>query len=117
MRRGRGIFADIGLHGELVRRGGLADAIYLRGIEGIEFPFAVALLLRAVPGSSKGKCRPLLQGRLTFDLGAESDPAGPAAQDAQLPLMPLELLGLSVTACHHRRRIAEARRRAVSPGD
>jgi hypothetical protein len=40
---------DGGLRAELVRRGGLAfaDALHLRGMEGIKLPAALALLLRA----------------------------------------------------------------------
>ena len=37
------------------------------------------------------------------------DPAQPAAQNAQLPLMPLELFGVGVTACHHRGGLGRAR--------
>lgn len=95
------------LHPELIRRGGLAfaDALDLRGMEGIQLPAALALLLRAdlrSPAKRAGEC--LLEHGLAFDLAADvaDDPAQPAAQDAQLPLMPLELLGMSVAAHHHR---------------
>ncbi len=102
---------DGGLHTELVRGGGLAvaDTLHLRGMEGIELPSALALLLGAdLAGSAKGKRKRLLQCRLTFDLAADvaNDPAKPAAQDAQLPL---ELLGMGVTARHHRRGLGHAR--------
>src|SRR5215470_2892534 len=105
---------DGGLDAELVGRGSLAfaDAFDLRGVEGIKLPSALALLLRAdLAGSPEGKCERLLQCRLALDLAADvaDDPAQPAAQDAQLPLMPPELFGMSVAACHHRRTFGDAR--------
>ena len=94
-------------HAELVRRGGLAfaDALHLRGMEGIELEAALALLLRAdLRGAAEWEDERLLKRRLPFDLAANiaDDPAKPAAQDAQLPLMPLELLGMGIAARHHR---------------
>lgn len=90
----------------LVRRGcfALADALHLRGVEGIKLPAALALLLRAdlrSPAEREGER--VLEHGLTFDLAADiaDDPAQPAAQDAQLPLMPLELLGMGVAPRHH----------------
>src|SRR5205085_5521585 len=99
---------DGGFDAELVRRGGLAlaDAFDLWSVEGIELPAALALLLRAdLRGAAKRECERLLKDRPTFDLAADvaDDPAQPAAQDAQLPLMPLELFGIGVAARHHRR--------------
>src|SRR5205823_14038618 len=99
---------DGGLHSELVRRGGLsfADALHLRGMERIKLPAALALLLRAdLRGPAKREGERLLQCWLAFDLAADvaDDPAEPAAQDTQLPLMPPELLGMGVAARHHRR--------------
>ena len=78
---------DGGLHAELVRCAGLAlaDALHLRGMEGIELPAALALLLRAdLRGAAERKCERLLESRLSFDLAADiaDDPAQPAAQDA-----------------------------------
>src|ERR1700676_4790048 len=92
---------DGGLYAELVRRGGLAfaDALHLRGMERIKLPAALALLLRAYlcgPAKREGEC--LLQGWLSLDLAADvaDDPAQPAVQDTQLPLMSPELFGMGV---------------------
>ena len=66
----------------------------------IELPAVLALLLRAdLCGAAERKCERLLESRLSFDLAAyiADDAAQPAAQDAQLPLMPLELLGIPQT--------------------
>ena len=53
-----------------------------------------------VKRQSKGR-----KATLTLDLAADiaDDPAQPAAQETQLPLMPLELFGVGVAAGHHRR--------------
>ena len=92
---------DGGLHSELVWRGGLsfADALHLRGMERIKLPAALALLLRAdLRGAAKRQGERLLQCWLALDLAADiaDDPAQPAAQDTQLPLMPAELFGMGV---------------------
>jgi hypothetical protein len=81
-------------------------------VEGIKLPAALTLLLRADlsgPPERKGEC--LLEDWPTFDLAADvaDDPAEPAAQDAQLPLMPLELFGMGVARSHHRRGLGDAR--------
>ena len=94
---------DGGLHSELVRRGGLSftDALHLRGMERIKLPAALALLLRAdLRGPAKREGEYLLQCWLV-DLAADvaDDPAQPAAQDTQLPLMPPELFGMGLAAC------------------
>src|ERR1700727_3223624 len=83
---------DGGLDPELVRRTGLAfaDALHLRGVERIELPAALALLLRAdLRGPAKREGERLLQCRLALDLAADvaDDPAEPALEDTQLPLM------------------------------
>src|SRR5262245_44681945 len=65
---------DGGLHAELVRRGGLAfaDALHLRGMEGIKLEAALTLLLRAdLRGSAKREGERLLQRRLALDLAAD----------------------------------------------
>src|SRR5665213_3478373 len=50
------------------------------------------------------------QGRLTSDLAADvaNDAAEPRAQDAQLPAVPVELLGVGVAPRHHRRLLGDA---------
>src|SRR6516162_8345950 len=95
-------------------RGGLAfaDALHLRGMEGIKLPAALALLLRAdLRGPAKREDECLLQCRPALDLAADvaDDPAQPAAQNAQLPLMPLELFGMCVTSRHHCCGLGDAR--------
>ena len=65
-------------------------------MEGIKLPAALGLLLGAdLRGPAEREGEGVLEHGLTLDLAAEiaDDPAQPAAQDAQLPLMPLELLG------------------------
>ena len=103
--------ADIGgddgdLDAELVGRAGLAlaDAFDLGGVEGIELPAALALLLRAdLAGAGERPSKCLLQCRLADDFAAyvADDAAEPRAQDAQLPAMAVELLGVGVAARHH----------------
>lgn len=75
-------------------------------MKGIELPAALALLLRAdlrSPAEREGER--VLERSLTFDFAADiaDDPAQPAAQNAQLPVMPLELLGMGVAPRHHGR--------------
>ena len=80
-------------------------------MEGIELPAALALLLRAdLRGAAEGSANACLEGRLSCDLAADvaDHPAQPAAQDAQLPLMPVELLGVGVAPRHHRRALGDA---------
>src|SRR5215207_4552833 len=77
---------DGGLHAEFVRCAGLAfaDALHLRGMEGIKLPAALALLLRAdLRGPAKREGERLLQRWLALDFAADvaDDPAQPAAQD------------------------------------
>lgn len=80
-------------------------------MEGIQLPAALALLLRAdLRGPAQRECERLLKRILTFDLAADvaDDPAEPGTQDAQLPLMPLELFGMGVAARHHRGGLGDA---------
>src|SRR5579863_2625883 len=80
-------------------------------MEGIQLPAALALLLRAdLAGPPERKRERLFEDWLTFDLAADvaDDPAEPAAQDAQLPLMPPELFGMGVAARHHRGGLGHA---------
>src|ERR1700710_472001 len=74
---------DGGLHSELVRRAGLAlaDALHLRGMEGIKLPAALALLLRTdLRGAAKREGECVFQYWLSLDLAADvgdhSAPAG-----------------------------------------
>ena len=81
-------------------------------MEGVQPPAALALLLRAdLRGPAKRKGKRLLQCWLALDLAADvgDDPAQPAAQDTQLPLMPPELFGMGVAARHHRGGLGHAR--------
>jgi len=80
-------------------------------MEGIELPAALALLLRAdLRGPAEREGERLLQCWLAFDLAADvaDDPAQPATQDTQLPLMPPELFGMGVAAGHHRGGLGDA---------
>ena len=84
----------------------------LKIMEGIKLPTALALLLRAdLRGPAKRERECLLQCWLALDLAADvaDDPAQPATQDTQLPLMPLELFGMSVTSRHHCCGLGDAR--------
>jgi hypothetical protein len=63
----------------------------------VQLEAALALLLRAdLRGPAKREGERLLQCWLALDLAAHvaDDPAQPAAQDTQLPLMPPELFGM-----------------------
>src|SRR6202158_3833468 len=106
--RGAGVAGDDrDLDAELVRRAGLAlaDALGLRGMEGIELPSTLALLLGSDLGGARqrqGKRR--LDVRLAFDLAADvtDQPAQPRAQDAQFSTVAVELFGVGITPRHHR---------------
>ena len=104
---------DRGLNPELIGRAGfaLADALGLGGMEGIEFPAALALLLGAdlVGTRERGFERRrdvLLAGDLAADVADQ--PAEPGAQDAQLPTMAVELFGVGIAPRHHRRAFGDA---------
>lgn len=104
---------DGGFDTELVRRGrfALVDALDLRSMEGIQLPAALALLLRAdLRGPAEREGKGVLEHGLTFGraAGIAEDPAQPAAQNAQLPLMALELLGVGVASRHRRRGLGNA---------
>ena len=104
---------DRSLHAELVGRAGLAlaDAFDLGSMEGIQLPAALALLLRAdLAGACERPLEYLLQGRLAGDLAADvaDDAAEPRAQDAQLPAMAVELLGVGIAPRHHGRMLGDA---------
>ena len=97
---------DRGFDAELVGCAGLAlaNAFDLGGMEGIELPSALPLLLRSDLRSARQ--RRFEDGREFWpsgDLAADvaDDPPEPAAQQAQLPMMPLELLGMGIAGSHH----------------
>jgi hypothetical protein len=98
------------LDAELVGSAGLAlaDTLGLRGREGIELPATLALLLGSDLGGARQRERKRrLDALLTGDLAADvtDQPAKPAAQDAQLPAVAVELLGVGVAPRHHRRAL------------
>ena len=103
---------DRGLHPELIGRAGLAlaDALGLGGMEGIQLPATLALLLRAdlagarERGFERGR-DVLPPGDLTADVADQS--AEPGAQDAQLPTVAVELFGVGIAPRHHRRVLGD----------
>ena len=104
---------DRDLDAELIGRAGLAfaDAFDLGSMEGIQLPAALALLLGTdLAGARKRPLRMPPQGRLAGDLAADvaDDAAEPRAQNAQLPAMALELLGVGIAPRHHRRVLGDA---------
>ena len=114
--RGTGIGGDDrDLDAELVGRAGLAlaDALDLRGVEGIELPAALALALRADLGGPRERA---LEGRLdglvAGDLAADvaDQPTQPGAQEAHFSMVAVELLGVGIAPRHHRRLLGDAAR-------
>src|SRR4030081_327511 len=111
--RGAGVGGDDrDLDAELVGRTGLAlaDALGLGGMEGIELPAALALLLASDLGGARqrqGKRR--LDVRLAFDLAANvtHQPTQTRAQDAQFSTVAVELFGMGITSRHHRRAFGD----------
>ena len=99
---------DRGFDAELVGCAGLAlaDAFDLGGVEGIELPSALALLLRSDLRSTRER---RFEDRREFgpsgNLAADvaDDPPEPAAQQAQLAMVALELLGMGIAGSHHGR--------------
>lgn len=80
-------------------------------MEGIKLEAALALLLPAdLRGPAEREGERVLKHSLTFDLAVDiaDDPTQSAAQDAQLPLMPLELLGMGVASRDHCRGFGNA---------
>ena len=104
---------DRDLDAELVRRAGLAlaDALGLGGMEGIQLPAALALLLGSdLTGARQRQGKRRLDILLAGDLAADvtDQPAKPGAQDAQFPTVAVELLGVGVAPRHHRRAFGDA---------
>src|SRR6266576_2909046 len=112
--RGAGVGGDDrGLDAELVGGAGLAfaDALDLGSVEGIELPAALALLLRAdLIGAREWPLEHGLKLSLAADVAANvtDDPAKPGAQQAQLPAMTVELLGMGIAPRHHRGALGDA---------
>jgi hypothetical protein len=87
-------------------------------VEGIELPSALALLLRAnLLGARERPFERGLQLGLVGDLAADvaDEAAEPRAQQTQLPMVTLELLGMSIARSHHRRVLGDARIRLPQP--
>ncbi len=83
-----------------------ADAFGLRGMPRVELPAALALLLAAyLRGAANRDSEDLLQRSVSFDHAPDiaDDPAQAGAQEFDLPVHALELLGVGVTPGHHRR--------------
>ena len=82
------------------------------GVERIKLPPALALLLRPDLARPRQRLRErLFQRRPACNLAADvaNEPAEPRAQQAQLAMMALELLGVGVAPRHHRRPLSDAR--------
>jgi hypothetical protein len=94
------------------------DAIDLGGVEGIELPSTLALPLRSHLRSARDR---RFEDRLDLgpsdDLAADvaDDPTDPAAQQAQLAMVALELLGMGIARSHHRRAPGNAQIRLPEP--
>src|SRR3979490_1635575 len=93
---------DRDLDAELPRRAGLAlaDAFDFRGMEGIELPAALALLLGVDLGGACERLRECgLERILACNLAADvaDETAKPCAQDAQFATVAVELFGMGVT--------------------
>jgi hypothetical protein len=98
---------DRGLDAELVGRAhfALADALDLGSVEGIQLPPALALLLGAdLVGARQRPFEGRFELWLAGDLAADvtDDAAEPDAQQTQLAMVALELLGVGIAASHHR---------------
>ena len=112
--RGAGVGGnDRSLDTELVRRVrlALADALDLGSVEGIELPPALALLLRAdLVGAREGPFERRFDVCPAGDLASDvaNDAAEPGAQQAQLPMVAFELLGVGIAPRHHRGALGDA---------
>ena len=112
-RRGTAIGGDDGgLDPELIGRAGFAfaDALGLWGMEGIQLPTALALLLGADLAGARERgfergLDVLPAGDLTANVPDQS--AEPGAQDAQLPSVAVELFGVGIAPRHHRRPLGD----------
>jgi len=90
----------------------LPDALDFGGMPGIELGAALVLVLRAdAHGLAERPGEDRLQPRVPFDLARDipDQPAEAGAQELQLPVGPLELLGMGVALRHLRRALGEPR--------
>jgi hypothetical protein len=87
-------------------------------VERIELPSTLALPLRSDLRSARDR---RFEDRLELgpsgDLTADvaDDPTEPAAQQAQLAMVALELLGMGIARSHHRRALGDAQIRLPEP--
>src|SRR5690242_6147270 len=98
---------DRSLDAELIRslRLAFADALDLWRLKGIELPPALTLALRAnLIGAREGHREHGFEFVLSSDLAADvaQQASKPGAQETQLPMVPLESLGMGVAPSHHR---------------
>lgn len=87
-------------------------------MEGIDLVSALALLLGADLGCvRKRRVERSLEFWLAGNLAAdvEDQAAEPRPQQAQLPTMALELFGVGIASCHHRRLLGDAQIRLPQP--
>ena len=83
----------------------------MHSTSGIELPAALALLLRAdLIGAREWPLEHGLKISLAADLAADvtDDPAKPGAQQAQLPALTVELLGMGIAPRQHRGTLGDA---------
>src|SRR6266568_8738515 len=86
-------------------------AIHVADTEGIQLPATLALLLRAdLIGPCERPLEPRRDVRLACDLAADvaDDATKPAAQDAQLATVALELFGVGIAPRHHGGALGDA---------
>ena len=88
-------------------------------MEGIKLPTALALLLlRAdLSGACQRPSKHRFKLRLAGDLAADvaNEATEPCAQEAQLPLVALELFGMGIAARHHGGAFGESQIRLPQP--
>jgi hypothetical protein len=86
-------------------------------MERIELPAALALLLRPDLGGTRQRdCKGRLDVGVAGDLATDvrDQPAQTRAQDARLPAVTVELLGVGIAPRHHRRALGDAGRRIAA---
>ena len=80
-------------------------------MEGIELPAPLTLALRAdLRGPRERALEGRFDGHVACDLAADvaDQPAQPGAQEAHLPMVAVELLGVGIASRHHRRLPGDA---------